>query len=437
MNDTIFALSTGDVKAAVAIIRVSGPEARNIAATFCNKTLSPRRAELVSILHHETSEVLDIGLVVWFPAPHSYTGEDIVEFQSHGGSAVVDAILSALASAPGLRLADQGEFTRRAFHNGKMDLDSIEGLADLLDADTQFQRREALHRLQGKLGSAADMWRQELLGIRALIEASLDFSSEADVPLDIYNEVVQRIEIVTAKVAAAIDRSRRQEVISGGFVVLIAGPPNAGKSTLLNCLVQKDVAITSEFAGTTRDLIEVVLQLGGMRIVLVDTAGIRDTEDPVEKMGLEKSFRRAREANLILLLSNDENVIEPDFRIDSEAKLVRVRGKKDIYPTQYPGLAISAVTGEGIDELLEIIRTEAEVFFNRNESAPVIRQRQSYVASELLSHLQSANSNATSGAFELCAEDLALGTRCLSALVENTGTEDVLDEVFYRFCLGK
>ena len=437
MNDTIFALSTGDVKAAVAVIRVSGPQARDIATTFCNKTLSPRRAELVPILHPETEEILDIGLVVWFPAPHSYTGEDIVEFQSHGGPAVVDAILSALASAPGLRLADQGEFTRRAFHNGKMDLDSVEGLADLLDADTQFQRREALHRVQGKLGNAAEIWRQELLGARALIEASLDFSDEADVPLDIYNEVVHRIESVTGKVAAAIDRSRRQEVISGGFVVLIAGPPNAGKSTLLNCLVQKDVAITSEFAGTTRDLIDVVLQLGGMRIVLVDTAGIRDTEDPVEKMGLEKAFRRAREANLILLLSNDENVIEPDFRIDSEAKLVRVRGKKDIYPTQYPGLAISAVTGEGIDELLEIIRTEAEVFFNRNESAPVIRQRQSYVASELLSHLQSANSNATSGAFELCAEDLALGTRCLSALVENTGTEDVLDEVFYRFCLGK
>ena len=437
MNDTIFALATGHVKAAVAVIRVSGPQARAIAATFCNKTLSPRRAELVPILHPETEEILDIGLVVWFPAPHSYTGEDIVEFQSHGGPAVVDSILSALASAPGLRLADQGEFTRRAFHNGKMDLDSIEGLADLLDADTQFQRREALHRVQGKLGNAAEIWRQELLGARALIEASLDFSDEADVPLDIYNEVVQRIESVTGKVAAAIDRSRRQEVISGGFVVLIAGPPNVGKSTLLNCLVQKDVAITSEFAGTTRDLIEVVLQLGGMRVVLVDTAGIRDTEDPVEKMGLEKAFRRAREANLILLLSHDENVIEPGFRIDSEAKLMRVRGKKDIYPTQPPGLAISAVTGEGIDDLLEIIRAEAEVFFSHNEGAPVIRQRQLYVAAELLSHLQSANSNATSGAFELCAEDLALGTRCLSALVENTGTEDVLDEVFYRFCLGK
>ena len=233
--------------------------------------------------------------------------------------------------------------------------------ADLLDADTQFQRREALHRVQGKLGNAAEIWRQELLGARALIEASLDFSDEADVPSDVYDEIVQRIESVACKIAAAIDRSRRQEVISGGFVVLIAGPPNAGKSTLLNCLVQKDVAITSEFAGTTRDLIEVVLQLGGMRIVLVDTAGIRETEDPVEKMGLEKAFRRAREANLILLLANDENIIVPEFMIDSEIKLLRVSGKKDIHPTQFPGLAISAVTGEGIDELLEIGRLHTRV----------------------------------------------------------------------------
>ena len=437
MNDTIFALSTGHVKAAVAIIRVSGPRARDIGATFCNKTVSPRRAELVHILHPETSEVLDIGLVMWFPAPHSYTGEDIFEFQSHGGPAVVDAILSALASTPGLRLADQGEFTRRAFQNGKMDLDSVEGLADLLDADTQFQRREALHRVQGKLGNAAETWRKELLDARALIEASLDFSEEADVPSDVFDECIQRIQSVTGMVAAAIDRSRRQEVISGGFVVLIAGPPNAGKSTLLNCLVQKDVAITSEFAGTTRDLIEVVLQLGGMRIVLVDTAGIRETDDPVEKMGLEKAFRRASEANLILFLSNDENSVEPDFIIASEAKLVRVNSKQDIYSSCSSGVAISAVTGEGIDDLLEIIRAEAEFFFSQNEGAPVIRQRQICVAVELLSHLQSANVNATLGAFELCAEDLVSGSRCLGNLVENIGTEDVLDEVFYRFCLGK
>jgi tRNA modification GTPase len=286
MEQTIFALSTGQVKAAVAIIRVSGPLAWAVSRMFCKKNLSPRRAELVDFFDPKTSEYLDVGLIIWFPGPHSYTGEDVVEFQLHGSSAVTSALLSALSGISGLRLAEVGEFTRRAFQNDKMSLDTVEGLADLLEADTQYERRQALHRMQGNFGNVPDIWRLNLVEVRALIEASLDFTEEADIPQDVIAEVIDRLRSMTANVSAAIKNARRQEILRGGFLVLIAGPPNVGKSTLLNCLVQREVAITSQFAGTTRDLIEVPLNLGGMRVVLVDSAGLRDTDDPIEKIGL-------------------------------------------------------------------------------------------------------------------------------------------------------
>lgn len=438
MEDTIFALSTGQVKSAVAIIRVSGPMAGVVSSTFCKKKLSPRRAELVDFFDPETCEILDVGLIVWFPGPHSYTGEDVVEFQLHGGSAVSAAVLSALGRIPGLRLAESGEFTRRAFQNDKMNIESVEGLADLLDADTQYERRQALHRIQGNFGNAAEMWRANLIEARALIEASLDFTEEADVPQDIVTEVLERIGCVSESVSDAIHMSRRREILRGGFLVLIAGPPNAGKSSLLNYLVRRDVAITSEFAGTTRDLIEVPLDLGGMRVVLVDSAGLRETDDPVEKIGLSKAAQRAQEANLILWLSDDtQQCSPPEIMAQSSAKLILVSGKCDIFPAPYAGLPISAVSGSGVMELLEIIRIEAESFFSQFEGAPVIRQRQLSVAASLLEHLERGGAHAAGGAFELCAEDLALGTRCLASLVNEITSNDVLDEVFHRFCLGK
>ena len=438
MEQTIFALSTGQVKAAVAIIRVSGPLAWAVSRMFCKKNLSPRRAELVDFFDPETSEYLDVGLVIWFPGPHSYTGEDVVEFQLHGSSAVTSALLSALSGVSGLRLAEVGEFTRRAFQNDKMSLDTVEGLADLLEADTQYERRQALHRMQGNFGNVADIWRLNLVEVRALIEASLDFTEEADVPQDIIAEVIDRLRSMTASVSAAIKKARRQEILRGGFLVLIAGPPNVGKSTLLNYLVQREVAITSQFAGTTRDLIEVPLNLGGMRVVLVDSAGLRETDDPIEKIGLSKAALCAREADLILWLS-DETQQAPsiEFLAGSSAKLLVVNGKCDLSPGPYAGLPISAVTGSGIAALLDIISEEAKLFFSRFEGGPVIRHRQLLVAESLLENLENSITHATTGALELCAEDLALGTRRLSALVEVTTSDEVLDEVFHRFCLGK
>lgn len=438
MEDTVFAVSTGQVKAAVSIIRVSGPLAGAVYRMFCKKNFTPRLLELVKVRHPETSEILDIALIVWFPGPHSYTGEDVVEFQIHGGLAVTTAVLSALAEIPGLRLAESGEFTRRAFHNDKLTIESVEGLADLLDADTQFERRQALHRIQGNFGDAVEVWRADLIEARALIEASLDFSDEADVPENIVAEVIDKIRHVCDKVSSSIERSRRQEIYKSGFVVLIAGPPNVGKSTLLNYLVQREVAITSEFAGTTRDIIEVPLDLGGIRVVLVDSAGLRETTDPVEKIGVQKTISRAQDVNIILWLVDDTQQTALSQCIENTpAKLVVVSGKSDLFPGPYAGFPISAVTGDGIDDLLEIIRTEASSFFSQFEGVPSIRQRQLSTAKDLLEHLRRAQCNASAAAFELCAEDLVSGARCLISLVEGTTSTDVLDQVFHRFCLGK
>lgn len=437
MNQTIFALSTGHVKAAVAVIRVSGPLSSHVARQFCRKDLIARRAELVDILDPKTAEILDVGLIIWFPNPHSYTGEDVVEFQSHGGSAVTAAILGALAVMPGLRLAEQGEFTRRAFENGKMTLDSVEGLADLLSAETQYERREALHRVQGTFGDSAELWRKDLIEARALVEAGLDFSDEADVPQAIHDDVAERIARVSKSVALSLQKARRQELLLGGFLVLIAGPPNAGKSTLLNAFVDREVAITSEYAGTTRDLIEVSVDLGGMRVVLIDSAGLRDTDDPVEKIGLSKALLRAREANLIMWIGDKIQPLPPESLSASDARMLVVTGKCDMHPPPYLGIPVSAFTGAGVQELMGLIRIEAQSFFGQFEGVPVIRQRQISVAGELLSLLESARTNAAFGAFELCAEDLLLGTRCLGALVENVESDEILDEVFHRFCLGK
>lgn len=437
MEQTIFALSTGQVRAAVAIIRVSGPLAREAARLLCSKELVPRRAELVDFKDPKTAEVLDRGLVIWFPSPHSYTGEDVLEFQSHGGLAVTTAILTALADVPGIRLAEPGEFTRRAFQNGKMGLDSVEGLADLLAADTQIERRRALHNIQGNLGGTADRWRCELVEVRALIEAGLDFVEEGDVPSNIQKDVIERIDRIFASVAATIQQTKRQSLLGGGFIVLIAGPPNAGKSSLLNCLVQKEVAITSETAGTTRDLIEVSLELNGMKVVLIDSAGLRNTDDPVEKIGLARALSRAREANLVLWLGDELERNVPKSLVESGAKIIVLRGKSDLHPSAFGGLSISPLTGSGVEDLLDVISLEAKVFFDRFEGLPTLRQRQLSVANELLECLQDAKAHATSGSYELCAEELGFSARCLGVLVEEVSSADVLDEVFSRFCLGK
>jgi tRNA modification GTPase len=299
-HPTIFALSSGRGPAAIAVVRISGPRAGAALTALGVKIPSPREARLARVRNPASNEIIDEALALWFPAPHSETGEDVAELQLHGGRAVIAATLAALSRVEGLRPAEAGEFTRRAFENGKLDLTAVEGLADLVMAETEGQRRQALRQMKGLLGDRAEAWRQRLIQALALIEAAIDFSDEADVPENLAAPALAIARSLADEIAGALADGARGERLREGLVVAIAGPPNAGKSTLLNRLARREAAIVSPYAGTTRDVIEVHLDLGGLPVTLLDTAGIREADDPVELEGVRRARERAAGADLVL-----------------------------------------------------------------------------------------------------------------------------------------
>lgn len=299
-RSTIFALSSGRPPVAIAVIRISGPRAGAALTSLGVKIPEPRKAGIARIRDPRSGEIIDEALVLWFPAPHSETGEDVAELQAHGGRAVIAAILDALAQIDGLRMAEAGEFTRRGFENGKLDLTAVEGLADLVGAETEGQRRQAFRQMKGLLGNRAETWRLRLIQALALVEARIDFSDEADVPEELVAPALAIARELKGEIAEALADGRRGERLREGLVVAIAGPPNAGKSTLLNRLARREAAIVSPYAGTTRDVIEVHLDLGGLPVTLLDTAGIRETSDPVEMEGVRRARERAASADLVL-----------------------------------------------------------------------------------------------------------------------------------------
>ncbi|HEY6027428.1 MAG TPA: tRNA uridine-5-carboxymethylaminomethyl(34) synthesis GTPase MnmE, partial [Pseudolabrys sp.] len=299
-RDTIFALSSGRPPAAIAVIRVAGPRARAALEALGVKVREPRRVGLARFRDPASGEIIDEGLVLFFEGAKSEIGEDTAELQPHGGRAIIAAMLAALGRIEGLRPAEAGEFTRRAFENGKMDLTAVEGLADLVMAETEGQRRQAYRQMRGALGKQADAWRERLIQALALVEARIDFSDEGDVPEDLLAPALAIAGALEAEIAGALADGQRGERLRDGLVVAIAGPPNAGKSTLLNRIARREAAIVSPYAGTTRDVIEVHLDLGGMPVTLLDTAGIRDTDNPVEMEGVRRARQRAAAADLVL-----------------------------------------------------------------------------------------------------------------------------------------
>ncbi len=299
-SDTIFALSSGRPPAAIAVIRISGPHAGDALKALTGRIPEPRKAHLARLRDPQSGEIIDEALGLWFPAPHSETGEDTAELQLHGGRAVIAATVAALGRVEGLRPAEAGEFTRRAFENGKLDLTAVEGLADLVGAETEGQRRQAFRQMKGLLGNRAEDWRQRLIRALALVEARIDFSDEGDVPEDLVSPALAIVQELADEIEAALADGGRGERLREGLVVAIAGPPNAGKSTLLNRIARREAAIVSPYAGTTRDVIEVHLDLGGVPVTLLDTAGIRDTDDPVEREGVRRARDRAAAADLVL-----------------------------------------------------------------------------------------------------------------------------------------
>jgi tRNA modification GTPase len=310
-RDTIFALSSGRPPAAIAVIRVSGPRAGFALEQLIGRVPAPRRASLARVRDPASAEVIDEGLALWFPGPRSETGEDMAELQVHGGRAVIAAVLGALAKLPGLRPAEAGEFTRRAFENGRMDLTAVEGLADLVAAETEAQRRQAFRQLKGLLGERAESWRQRLIEALALVEAGIDFSDEGDVPQGLLTRALALIGPLAEEIAKA--GAGQGERLREGLRVAIAGPPNAGKSTLFNRLAQRDVAIVSPFPGTTRDVLEVHLDLGGYPVTVLDTAGIREANDPVEREGVRRASEQAAKADLVLWMvdATERNTASP------------------------------------------------------------------------------------------------------------------------------
>ncbi|TNC48160.1 tRNA uridine-5-carboxymethylaminomethyl(34) synthesis GTPase MnmE [Rubellimicrobium rubrum] len=424
--DTIFALATAPGRAGIAVLRISGPAAHSAAAALAGEL--PQHGRSLRTLRDPSGEALDQALVLTFAPQRSFTGEAVVELHCHGAPAVVAAILRTLASQPGLRSAEAGEFTRRALENGRLDLAQVEGLADLLSAETEGQRRQAMRVFAGALGRKAEEWRARLLRAVALVEATIDFSDE-DVPEDVWPEVLELVVLLEEELRTEAQGARIAERLREGFEVAIVGAPNVGKSTLLNRLAGREAAITSEIAGTTRDVIEVRMDLSGLPVTLIDTAGLREAQDPIEAIGIERARARAAMADLrVHLHLAGETAPEP-----GPDDLV-VLAKADL--ATGPGLAISGRTGDGIDALVAEIGRRLS---DRTTGLGVgLRERHARAMLDAANLLDETRALIDIGAaVEIVAETLRRALRQLDALVGRVGVEDILGEIFSSFCIGK
>jgi tRNA modification GTPase len=461
LRSTIFALSSGRPPAAIAVIRLSGPQAGVALEKLTGRVPEPRKAALARVRDPADGDMIDEALALWFPAPHSETGEDVAELQLHGGQAVIAAVLEALGRIEGCRLAEPGEFTRRAFENGRLDLTAVEGLADLVAAETPAQRRQAFRQLKGLIGDRAEGWRQRLIEMLALVEARIDFADEADVPEDLIGPAVHAAQQLRSEIVAALAGARHGERLREGLVVAIAGPPNAGKSTLLNRLARREAAIVSPYAGTTRDIIEVHLNLAGYPVTLLDTAGIRDSAEPIEQEGVRRARERAAAADLVLWVIDgsaaDRDARNPpkppldagviwliENKIDMAACMAACHGDgshrshmelKNDYQFNY---YLSALTGEGFDGLVGRLADYAKEFFSGSEAAMVTRLRHRQLLEATVAALDRALAESERrDREELIAEELRGAATALGRLTGRVDVEDILDVIFRDFCIGK
>lgn len=456
-RDTIAAISSG-TGGAVAVIRLSGPQAGEAVRALCGRLPEPRRASLAILRDPASGERLDEGLALWFPGPRSATGEDMAELQIHGGRAVIAAVLGALFALPGLRPAEAGEFTRRAFLNGRMDLASAEGLADLIAAETEGQRRLALAHAFGHLGARVETWRRQLIQAMALVEAGIDFSDEADVPAETRAMAHPPVAGLAGELRAAL-ADRRGALLREGAVIALAGRPNAGKSSLMNALAARDVAIVSDEPGTTRDVLEVALDLGGHKVTLLDTAGLREATGKVEAEGIRRARARIGEADLVLWVHDaaegptpdqppelfEELGQEPSAEVGRGSVCWMLANKADLTGRgRRPSAAwadrfftVSATTGEGLPDLIAALSAFVAARAEGTEHPMLVRERHRAGAQEALGHLDLALAGWDRLSEELLAEELRLAARALGRITGAIGTEDLLDVVFREFCIGK
>jgi tRNA modification GTPase len=442
-DDTIFAPATAPGRSGIAVIRMSGAQAADALAHLTGMTNpASRHAARCRYIDPSDGSALDDGLALWFPGPASFTGEDVVEFHLHGGRATVRAVCDVLMGMSGIRLAEPGEFTRRAFENGKLDLTEVEGLADLIAAETEAQRKQALRQLDGALGSLVEEWRQILLRTLALIEADIDFPEEG-LPDHLETEINHNILGLKAKICTYLDDNRRGERVRDGVFIAILGAPNVGKSSLMNALVRRDVAIVDETAGTTRDVLEVNLDLAGFAVTIADTAGIRETEDKIEHEGVRRALKRAEDADLRLVVFDASSLErDPSSRKLLENSSLAVLNKMDLVsdgalPHVLDGMraiSVSAKNDANVDNLVEAITQCVADLMNDRGGAPVTRERHRGAlidCSEALSRAETASGS------ELVAEDVRLAARALGRITGRIDVEDVLDVIFREFCIGK
>jgi len=432
MSDLIFALASAKGRAGVSVIRLSGTDAIRTIEILAGSDL-PKRGRSLRRLRDASGDYIDQALIITFAKGASFTGEEVVEIQCHGSTAVVSALLRLLAELPNCRLAEPGEFTKRALENGELDLAQVEGLADLIEAETEAQRRLAARAMDGALSAKVAQWRHDLIRAVSLIEATIDFADE-DIPMDVTPEVLQLVHSVQSDLKSEIAGTFAAERIREGFEVAIVGPPNAGKSTLLNALAGRDAAITSEIAGTTRDVIEVRMDIGGLAVTLLDTAGLRETDDTVEKIGVELARTRAESADLRIFLTADGTVT--DAKLQPSGDDIVTIGKSDLGASG-AALAISGTSGAGLDTLVSQVSAILE---KRSQGAQTAtRERHRIAMEQAQTYLDAGRELMAQGSevSELASAEFHQGISLLSSLIGAVGVEDLLDEIFSSFCLGK
>jgi len=442
---TIYALSSGPGISGVAVVRVSGKDTAEVVKKLTGEELpSPRVATLKKFNKIDTNELIDEGVIIWFPGPNSYTGEDLAEFHVHGSRAVVSALHSSISKIKNCRLAEPGEFTKIAFQNGKINLLKAESIADLVSSETEIQRKQAIKIMSGKSSNQFNSWREKLLKILSHIEAKIDFPDE-DLPKDILSEIQKTSDQISSEIKKILDDQKVGERIREGFKIAIVGPINAGKSSLLNYLSKRDVAIVSEIAGTTRDVIETHLNLDGYPVVVSDTAGIRDSKNEIEKKGIKLALNRAEDADLKLVIIDAKNV---DFTgvlkdlVDENAILVvnksdLLNGKLNDKLKKYDHILISIKNNSNLDKLILKIKSKLENKFLSHGDILITRERHRQHLEQCINHLQNFKNKNGSEEFDKAAEDLRLATRHLGMIVGKVDVEEILGSIFNDFCIGK
>jgi tRNA modification GTPase len=441
MTRTIFAPATPRGKSGVAIIRISGPLALSCLAHFkVSKKLTPRTTYLCSLYNASTQSLIDKALLVYFPAPYSFTGEDIIEIHHHGGIAIKNELIQCLTTIPEFFMAEAGEFARQAFYNHKLDLAETEGLADLIDAETETQKRLALNQMSGALSEICMSLREDSIQARALMEAILDFPDE-DIPKETYTIIDTLISSLLNRISAILSDNHSGEKIREGFVGVIVGAPNVGKSTLLNTLAKRDVAIVSDVAGTTRDTLEVHLDIQGYAVTIIDTAGLRETNEVIEAEGIRRAIKKIEEADFIIQLLDIENITADQINTINHPNKVVVYNKVDLatqdmvfHVEQNSGIMISAKTNSGIDKLSNYIVEHFLVDKNSISDVIITRERHRTGFENARKHFTNAHNQTV---LEIKAEELRLATNTLSSIVGLIDYESILDALFSNFCIGK